>query len=140
MEIMSLNMEPRLEVRPSFYERFEDNGLVLGFNFICDNAKIKIIKGFSRKFNSMDLEVLVNFKDKRLCYNLFLNVLDGEKLAHGIVNLPEWKDSPLEEVFKNEKFNDGTTILEYLLENDFVLFESSGSYIIDEVYIDQNKK
>lgn len=87
------------------------------------------------------LEIIIDFKDKRLFYSLILDDYNKKdvNLVHDIVNIYgsfATIEDEIIKVFENEKFGNGKTLLDYLIENNFILFESTGSYLVDEGYAD----
>lgn len=128
--------------------RYSDSNIstVIKFDQVFENEKIKVIRGINPSFIycNMPLEIIIDYKDKRLFYNLVLEDFDSQSVdaVHGIVNLPsslmEVEDA-IREIFENEKFDNGESLLDYILENNFILFESTGSYPIDESYLTELK-
>lgn len=134
--------ETEIKVIPP-YSNSCDMSTGAGFNFIFENANIKVIRGINPNFSHciMSLEIIIDYKNKKLYYNLILDDFDKKDIdaIHDIINIPSQPisiENTIIETFKNEKFYNGETLLNYLIENNFILFESAGSYLIDEFYAD----
>lgn len=128
--------------------RYNDSNVstIIKFDQVFENEKIKVVRGINPNFIycNMPLEIIIDYKDKRLFYNLVLEDFDSQSVdaVHDIVNLPNslmGVEDAIKEIFENEKFNNGESLLDYLLENNFILFESTGSYPVDESYATELK-
>lgn len=144
MEKLKLK-ENKLKVLEPRYS-YSNVSTVIKFDQVFENEKIQVIRGINPNFIycNMPLEIIIDYKDKRLFYNLVLEDFDSQSVdaVHGIVNLPSslmGVEDAIREIFENEKFDNGESLLDYILENNFILFESTGSYPIDESYLTELK-